>query len=76
MPQIAYKGFAIEVRTFQIRGSGRWTQDLLISRRGALRAFSGPTPYASEAAAIAASREFGRHIIDGQVRGFSVDDLS
>lgn len=76
MPPLAYKGYAIEVRTFQIRGSGRWTQDLLISRRGGLRAFSGPITYPTEAAAINGCRQFGQHIIDGQVRGFSVDDLS
>jgi hypothetical protein len=73
---LSYKGFAIEVRTFQIHGSGRWTLDLLISRRGVLRAFSGPTTYATEAAAIAGCHEFGRNIIDGRVRDLSVDDLA
>ncbi|MSR07844.1 MAG: hypothetical protein EXR93_12390 [Gemmatimonadetes bacterium] len=76
MAHLSYKGFSIEVRTFQIRGSGRWTQDLLISRRGGLRAFSGPTTYATEALAIAGCKEFGRGIIDGRVRDLSVDDLN
>ena len=76
MRALPYKGYAIEVRTFQIRGSGRWTLDLLISRRGALRSFSGPTTYATEAAAIAGCQEFGQSIIDGQVNNLSVDDLS
>ena len=75
MQVLSYKGFAIEVRTFQIRGSGRWTLDLLISRHGALRAFSGPTTYTSEAAAIAGCQEFGRNIVDGRVLDLSVDDL-
>jgi hypothetical protein len=76
MRVMSYKGFAIEARTFQIRGSARWTLDLLISRHGALRAFSGPTTYTSEAAAIAGCHEFGRDIIDGRVRDMSVDDLA
>jgi hypothetical protein len=75
MPSEIYKGFAITARTFQIRGSGRWTLDLLIGRGGALRAFTAPTTYATEAAAIAACRARGRHIIDGRVRDQSVADL-
>ncbi len=40
MKSLAYKGFAITARTYQVRGTGRWTLDLLISRREVLRAFS------------------------------------
>ena len=72
----SYKGFAITARTFQIRGSGRWTQDLLIGRRESLRAFSGPATYSSQEAAITGCREFARRIIDGRVRDCSVADLS
>jgi hypothetical protein len=71
-----YKGFAITARTFQIRGSGRWTLDLLIGRREALRSFSGPVTYPSQEAAITGCREFARRIIDGRVRDCSVADLS
>jgi hypothetical protein len=73
---VSYKGFAITARTFQIRGSGRWTLDLLIGRRRGLRAFSGPGTYATEESAIAGCCEFGRRIIDGRVWSCSVDDLS
>ena len=73
---ISYKGFAITARTFQIRGSGRWTLDLLIGRHGDLRAFSGPGTYPTEESAITGCCEFGRRIIDGRVRDCSVDDLS
>lgn len=76
MPHTIHKGLTIEVRTFQIRGSGRWTLDLLIKGRGGLRAFSGPATYPTEAAAINACREYGRNIIDGRVMGCSVDGLS
>jgi len=71
-----YKGFAITARTFQIRGSGRWTLDLLIGRHRTLRAFSGPRTYPTEESAITGCCEFGRRIIDGRVRNCSVDDLS
>ena len=73
---VAYKGFAITARTFQIRGSGRWTLDLLIGRHASLRAFSGESTYPTEESAIKGCRDFARHIIDGQVRDCSVADLS
>ena len=76
MNPVSYKGFAITARTFQIRGSGRWTLDLLISRRGGLRAFSDPSTYPTEAKAITACRRLGRRIVDGRVQDCSVDDLS
>ena len=72
----SYKGFDITARTFQIRGSGRWTLDLLIGRRGAMRAFTGPNTYPTEQAAIAGCCEFARRIIDGKVPGYAVDEMS
>ncbi len=76
MISVCYKGFDITARTFQVRGTGRWTLDLLIGRLGTLRAFSEPETYATEAAAIAACCQQGRRIIDGQVRDCRVDDMS
>ncbi len=76
MNPVPYKGFAITPRTFQIRGSERWTLDLLIGRRRGLRAFSAPITYSTEMGAIAGCCERGRRIIDGLVRDCSVDDLS
>lgn len=76
MKAISYKGFAITPRTFQIRGSGRWTLDLLIGRHRSLRSFSGPDTYSSQEAAIMGCCELGRRIIDGKIRHYSVDDLS
>jgi hypothetical protein len=73
---LSYKGFAITPRTFQVRGSGRWTLDLLIGRHWGLRAFSGPRTYPTEESAITGCCEFGRRIIDGLVRNCVVDDLS
>jgi hypothetical protein len=72
---VAYKGFVIMARTYQIRGSGRWTEDLLISHGDALRAFSGPTTYTTEALAQAGCYTLGRRIIDGEVRDSTVASL-
>ena len=76
MIPLSYKGFDITARTFQIRGSGRWTLDLLIGRRTGLQAFSGPITYSTEEAAITGCCEFAQRIIDGRVRDCSVADLS
>ena len=73
---VSYKGFAITARTFQIRGSGRWTLDLLIGRQQGLRAFSDSRTYATERSATTGCWALGRRIIDGRVRNCSVDDLS
>jgi len=74
--QLSYKGFAITPRTFQIRGSSRWTLDLLIGRHGSLRAFSDSRTYSTEESAITGCCAFGRRIIDGLVDDCTVDDLS
>ena len=61
--------------SFQIRGRGRWTLDLLSAHRSRLRAFSGPTTFPTEGAAIRGCFAFGRRIIEGRVPNCSVDDL-
>jgi hypothetical protein len=76
LSSVAYRGFTITARTFQIRGSGRWTLDLVIRHRRGLRAFSGTTTYATEEAAVKGCCDYGRRIIDGQVPDCSVDDLA
>ncbi len=75
MRLFVYRGYTITPRTFQIRGTARWTLDLLIGRNGRLRAFTGPTTYSTEAVAEAACADFACRIIDGAVRGCSVKDL-
>lgn len=72
---LQYKGFSIVPRTFQLRGSGRWTLDLLIGRRWDLRAFSRPVTYRSEHGAILGCRRLAQRIIDGVVRDCTVEDL-
>ena len=76
MKSLVYKGFAITARTYQVRGTGRWTLDLLISRREALRAFSRSTSYPTEEAAVAGCCELGRRTIDGSEKDCSVADFA
>ena len=75
MRSLAYGAFTITPRTFQIRGSGQWTLDLIIAYRTKLRAFSGPATFPTEQAAIRGCIAFGRRIIEGRVPNLSVDDL-
>lgn len=70
-----YKGFSITHRTYQIRGSGRWTVDILVGRHSRLRAFSDPETFPTEAEAIAGCCEFGRRVIDGKAGTSSLGDL-
>jgi hypothetical protein len=63
-------------RTYQIRGSGHWTEDLLIGHGDALRAFSGPATYTTEALAEVGCYSLGRRIIDGVVPECSVVGLT
>jgi hypothetical protein len=74
-PTLIYKGFSIIPRTFQLRGSERWTLDLLIGGRGGLRAFSGPATYRSERAAVLGCHRLAQRIIDGRAGNRTADDL-
>jgi hypothetical protein len=76
MTPARYKGFTITPRTFQIRGSGRWTLDLLIGQRELLRAFTGAGTYGTEAAAEAGCLAFGQRIIDGSHPGCPLASLT
>jgi hypothetical protein len=71
-----YKGFTITARTFQIRGSGRWTLDLLIGQRELLRSFSGASTYCTELAAEAGCLAFAHDVIDGSRPGCALADLA
>jgi hypothetical protein len=69
-----YKGFSITERTFQIRGSGRWTLDVLLGRHTRMRAFTSPLTYATREEAIEECCAFGKRIIDGNDEHCSMDD--
>jgi hypothetical protein len=71
-----YKGFTVTARTYQIRGTDRWTLDLLIGQRELLRAFSGTPTYGTEAAAVAGCYNYARHLIDNGRPGCTLADLA
>lgn len=70
-----YRGFTIIPRTFQVRGTWRWTEDILIRYRSRMRAFSGPKTFETEQAAVRGCHAFGRRIINGRVPGCSLEEL-
>lgn len=70
-----YKGFTLTARTFQVRGSGKWTLDVTISRRGSLRAFSAPETFQTERDATNACLQMACRIIDKNPPDSLVSDL-
>ena len=76
MNTLSYRGFTITVRTYMLRGSNRWTLELLIGRNRGLRSSSGSETFANESAAVSACLDRGRRIIDGKQRNCSVKDLT
>lgn len=75
-PPRLYKGFTLTARTFQVRGSGQWTLDVTIGRRGSLRAFSSAETYPSERDATVACWRMACRIIDQNPPDSRVADLS
>ena len=71
-----YRGFSVTPRTFQVRGSNRWTVEILISRRARMRAFSSKELCETEQAAVIACLKLGRRIIDRGQRDCGVDELA
>jgi hypothetical protein len=71
-----YKGFTLTARTFQVRGSGLWTLDVTIGRRGSLRAFSSDETFANERDATVACWRMACRIIDANPPDCLVGDLS
>jgi hypothetical protein len=72
----AYKGFILTARTFQVRGSGQWTVDVTIGRRGSLRSFSGAETFSTERDATDACWRMARRIIDSNPADSGVADFS
>lgn len=71
-----YKGFTLMARTFQVRGSGQWTVDVTIGRRGSLRAFSGVERCGSERDATMACWRMACRIIDASPPDCRVSELA
>ncbi len=75
MSAVRYRGFDIVPRHYQLAESGRWTVDVDIRRNGHSRSFSLSEHHATEAEAYSQCVGLGRRIIEGRVKGWSVDEL-
>ena len=75
MASVRYRGFDIVPRSYQLADSGTWTVDLEIRRNDRFRAFSVDERYPTLEEAEGHCINFGRRIIDGRVKGWSVDPL-
>src|SRR4029453_14368279 len=72
----SYKGFTLTARTFQVRGSGQWTLEVTIGRRGSLRAFSSDQTFTNERDATVACWQMACRIIDANPPDSLVADLA
>ncbi len=87
-PTLQYKRYEIRATPLQLPESGEWTLDIEIvtrSQRSKRRRKTGdavsPRPFGArnkfptQEEAIARCFAFGKRIIDGKVKGFTVSDL-
>jgi hypothetical protein len=81
MATIKYKGFEVSPASHQLRDSGEWTLDTVITKHHDSRGetlekkYSGKNTFKTEAEANAHSIEFGKQIIDGKFPEFTTDYL-
>ncbi len=75
MSTTRYRGFEIVTRSYQLAEGERWTLDFVIRRGGRGRSFSLSEDYATQEEAEAQCIAVGRRIIEGRVKGWSVEDL-
>ncbi len=75
MSTVRYRGFDIMSRPYELAETGEWTVDLIIQRNDRFRTFSVNERYATVEEADAQCVGLGRRIIDGRVKGWSVDSL-
>jgi len=75
MTSLSYKGFRILARPYQLFESGRWAVDFDIRRNGLRQPYSLSEHFLTEQDADARCSGLGRRIIDGRVKGWSVDHL-
>lgn len=79
MSEIPYKGYLIKPAPLQLRDSGEWTMELVISKhRGnsvAERKYSAGNTFKTEEEAIQHCINFGKQIIDGDSDNCTVTDL-
>ncbi len=73
-----YQGFDIVPVSKQLRDTGEWTLEIQVWRHGhesKARKFSAGNSFPTRDEAVRQCFIYGKHIIDGEIPGFSVDDL-
>ncbi len=78
-PTLAYKGYEIRATPLQAPESREWTLEIEIVRHTgdavSLKPFSARNKFQTQEEAITRCFAFGKRIIDGKVKGFTVLDL-
>ena len=75
MTSVRYRGFDIVARPYQLADSGQWTVDVTIHRGDRFRSFALNEHHATLEEATRQCIGLGQRIIDGRVKGWSVDML-
>ena len=75
MHKIKYKGYDIEAKPYRSDASSEWKIDLIISKDLASREFYPKDTLKTKEEAVKFCFDLGVRIIDGEVKGCSVDDL-
>ncbi len=79
MSELQYKGYVINARPEQLAKNNEWTVEGYIEKhRGGIvldKPFSDLKTFPSKEEATERCFNFGKQIIDGQVKNCSVDDL-
>ena len=79
MSSIEYKGYEIRAVPYQLAESGEWTVDILIVKDKGTevkhRKFGAGNRYQTKDEAVQHCFDFGKQIIDGNVKDCSVVDL-
>jgi len=79
MSELQYKGYVIIAHPEQLVENNEWTVEILIekTRGGSVsdKPFSESNTFQSKEKATERCFNFGKQIIDGQVKNCSVDDL-
>jgi hypothetical protein len=72
---VSYNGFDLYPRSFHTRDTGKWTIEVQIMRRNAVKPFSASNTFGTREEALQHAIRFGRQIIDGEIPNCTVDDL-
>ena len=73
MERVQYRDYVIEANPHELHDDGRWSMDIVLERHDGsgieVRPYTGANTFATKEEAIRHCINFGRQIIDGQIRG-------